>query len=98
MHFWTSIYLAINRGNLPYQINLSCCCLYGIFETEALLSNQVKAKIKNNNCNKPNKFTCTNFELREFKAARISLEKVREIKSREFKAERKWVPRKFKYK
>ena len=48
--------------------------------------------------NKPNKFTCTNFELHEFKAARISLKKVREIKSREFKAERKWVPLEFKYK
>ena len=32
------------------------------------------------------------------KAARISLKKVREIKSREFKTERKWVPREFKYK
>ena len=33
--------------------------------------------------------------LREIRAARISLNKVREIKSREFKAERKWVPREF---
>jgi hypothetical protein len=33
--------------------------------------------------------------LREFKAARTSLNKVREIKSREFKAERKWVRREF---
>jgi hypothetical protein len=33
--------------------------------------------------------------LREFKAGRISLNKVREIKPREFKAERKWVRREF---
>ena len=33
--------------------------------------------------------SCANLKLREFKAARISLKKVREIKSREFKAERK---------
>ena len=33
--------------------------------------------------------------LREFKAARISLSKVREIRSREIKAERKWVRREF---
>ena len=32
------------------------------------------------------------FELREFKTARISLKKVREIKLREFKAERKLSP------
>ena len=42
--------------------------------------------------------TCTNFKLREFKAARISLKKEREIKSLEFKAARKLVPREFKYK
>ena len=35
------------------------------------------------------KRTKTENYLREFKAARISLNKVREIKSREFKAERK---------
>jgi hypothetical protein len=33
--------------------------------------------------------TNTEIYLREFKAARISFNKVREIKSREFKAERK---------
>jgi hypothetical protein len=33
--------------------------------------------------------------LRKFKAVRISLNKVREIKSHEFKAERKWVRREF---
>ena len=42
--------------------------------------------------------SCANLKLREFKAARISLEKVREIKSLEFKAARKLVPREFKYK
>ena len=64
-----------------------------VFETHPLLSNQVIAKINNKNCNpmKQTKqiVTCTNFEMRVFKAARISLKKVRKIKSREFKAERK---------
>ena len=36
--------------------------------------------------------------MREFKAARISLKKVREIKLTEFKAERKWGSHEFKYK
>jgi hypothetical protein len=43
---------------------------------------------------KPKRTNTENY-LREFKAAWISLNKVREIKSREFKAERKWVRREF---
>ena len=42
--------------------------------------------------NKPKRTNTENY-LREFKAAQISLNKVRDIKSREFKAERKWVQR-----
>ena len=43
------------------------------------------------------KITCTNLKLREYSEpyARISLNKVRENKSREFKAEGKWVRREF---